>query len=412
MPASLPQCSVIIPVYNKWELTRTCLTSLREQSAGHDLEVIVADNGSTDATRTELRPLGESLFKDRFKALVFPENINFGPACNAGARDATSRVLFFLNNDTVLTPGWFPPLYEGLGASATVGAVGPLLLYENNTVQHLGVAFGTVGPLHLYRDFPADHPVVARKRNLQCITGAALMLSRNDFWDCGGFYEKYRNGFEDVDLCIQLKERGKTLACIPESRVYHLESQTPGRKGGEEYNTAILTERCGKKVFIDVHILAMKDKFSFFIDDLLSISICLQEKDEEQLTAEASGKDALAWLELTRKNPLWVRGREVLANSLEKAGRQADAVIYRVELAGIQPTVRRFRDLLRLAPYAGEAPWLETVKKRLTLAGLFMSDRAAAKNSVRAIRKRLRPGGDPLLEKAFDAKLREMFPGS
>jgi glycosyltransferase involved in cell wall biosynthesis len=69
------------------------------------LKVIVVDNGSTDATATELRSYGKSLFGEFFRAVVLPENKNFGPACNIGAKIAKSPVLFFLNNDTLAIPG-------------------------------------------------------------------------------------------------------------------------------------------------------------------------------------------------------------------------------------------------------------------------------------------------------------------
>ena len=90
-----PEFSVIIPVFNKWELTKDCLISLREHGGGHDFEVIVADNASSDATATDLAPLGASLFGERFTAIRFEENKNFGPACNAGAKAATAPILFF-----------------------------------------------------------------------------------------------------------------------------------------------------------------------------------------------------------------------------------------------------------------------------------------------------------------------------
>ncbi len=121
--------------------------------------------------RPGTRAVRKNLFGERFAPIVFPENRNFGPACNAGARASKGALLFFLNNDTVLTPGWFPPLRDAFRDNDSLGAVGPLLLYGDKTVQHLGVSFGTIGPFHLYHDFPADHPVVLKDRDLQCITG-------------------------------------------------------------------------------------------------------------------------------------------------------------------------------------------------------------------------------------------------
>ena len=202
-----PQVSIIIPVFNKWELTRNCLESLRTHTP-EDVEVIVADNASSDDTVTELDRLGSALFGPRFRSIRNAENINFGPACNAGARAAAAPLLLFLNNDTLLTPCWLAPLLKALERPGT-GAVGPLLLYADRTVQHLGITFSIAGTVsHLYRGFPEDHPVVGRKRQLQAITAAALLLRKDLFFEAGAFYPEYLNGFEDVELCARIRQLG------------------------------------------------------------------------------------------------------------------------------------------------------------------------------------------------------------
>jgi len=87
--------SVIIPVWNLWDMTETCLRSLAQHSAGEHLEVVVVDNHSTDATATELEPLGKALFGELFAAVRMPENVGFAKGCNAGARVASGDLLFF-----------------------------------------------------------------------------------------------------------------------------------------------------------------------------------------------------------------------------------------------------------------------------------------------------------------------------
>jgi len=410
MRTQSPECSVIIPVFNKWELTRNCLASLHEHTVGHDLEIIVVDNGSTDATATELAPYGKALFGERFSATVFPENRNFGPACNAGARAATSPVLFFLNNDTLMTPGWFPPLMEAMRVENAPAAIGPLLVYEDGGVQHMGVAYGTRGPFHLYQHFPANHPVVFRERELQSITGAALMIRADLFTECGEFFEEYRNGFEDLDLCVQIRRRGGVLRCVPTSRIYHLESQTPGRSDGDDHNSLIFTERCGKDVYTDVHRHALHDGFAVFISDLLTINVKLKEQDEGFITKQTQGKDAATWLRLTQEHPFWIHGREVLAHSLEQAGQYADAARFRAELTEIEQTLPRYKDLLKLAPFVEDAPWRGTVERHMDIMVMLKTDYAFAQSTIRSIRKRFNRNGEPFLEEIFDVKLREWFP--
>lgn len=410
MRTPTPVCSVIIPVFNKWELTRNCLASLREHTAEHDIEVVVVDNGSSDATVSDVLPYGNHLFGKRFSAIVFPDNKNFGPACNAGAAAAAADIIFFLNNDTIMTPGWFPPLLEAVSGEAKPGAIGPLLLYEDGSVQHVGVTYGTRGPFHLYQHFPPDHPAVSRKRPLQSITGAALMIRAGFFRECGGFYEEYRNGFEDLDLCVQIRRRGGSVRCVPTSRIYHLESQTPGRNDGDDHNALVFSRRCAAHVYTDIHRHAVRDGFSFFVSDLLTIAVKLTDHDEHALSAEATGKDAALWLRLVDANPLWVHGRVVLAHSLEQAGRYVEATRFRTELAEIEPTLARYKELLTLAPLAGNPPWREAAQRRLDFMARMRTNREAALREVHSIRQHFCREGEPVLDKMFAAKLREWHP--
>jgi GT2 family glycosyltransferase len=231
--------SIIIPVFNKFPLTRDCLVSLQKHSPQIEYEVIVVDNGSSDETVTELEQFGVSLFGERFQAIRLDENINFGPGCNQGARQAKGSYLFFLNNDTVLTPDWCQPLMASI--KEDVGMAGPLLAYPDSAssygerVQHLGVAcMPQLHPTHLYEYFPIEHPVVRKKRALQFLTGAAILLPKNIFCEAGMFCEEYVNGGEDLDRSVQVRKCGYSIVIVPESKIYHLLSQTPGRHDHEE----------------------------------------------------------------------------------------------------------------------------------------------------------------------------------
>ena len=262
MPLSL-HISVIIPVFNCWELTSACLGSLRRHTLGSYLEVIAVDNHSSDLTATELGPLGKGLFGDNFHLLRQERNLGFAGACNLGAGAAKAPYLFFLNNDTLLTPNWSAPLLAALHDSDRLGAVGPLLLYpESDRVQHLGIAFNPgLATEHLYANFPAAHPAVQAPRRLQAITGAALLIPKDLFMAAGGFYEGYQNGCEDIELCGRLHDLGKEVNIAPKSRIIHLESQTPGRSDHDLDNFKLLNERCKGYFGPDLHKLAKQDGF-------------------------------------------------------------------------------------------------------------------------------------------------------
>jgi len=329
-----PLFSVIIPIFNHWDLTRNCLASLQKHSADLDYEVIVVDNGSKDASACELAPLGQALFGERFTRLRFEENRNFGPACNAGAKAASAPLLFFLNNDTLLTPAWAPPLLQAFADKPDLGAAGPLLLYEDDTVQHLGVAVGLNRVRHLYKGFPKTHPVVKKGRDFQILTAAAFMIPASLFAEAKGFYEGFANGFEDVDLCLRLGAMGHTLRYVPESEVYHLESRTQGRKDNESHNSRLLRERQGNAMRPDCHIYGLRDGFVPFITDSPDISLRLTPEEELQLLKK-NRHSLLSLYNATRANPFWIKGREVLAHMLEERGDKELALNLYIEIANI-----------------------------------------------------------------------------
>ena len=399
-----PVFSVIIPVFNKWELTAACLRSLREHTPDLDFETIVVDNGSRDETAHALQALGESLFGRRFTRIRFEENRNFGPACNAGARAAGAPLLFFLNNDTLLTPGWAPPLLEALAADPSLGGAGPLLLYEDRTVQHLGVAFSLSRVEHLYRDFSPDHPAVARKRRLQAITAAALMLPRELFLRHQGFYEDYRNGFEDLDLCLRIGQSGKHFACVPASVVIHLESRTAGRKDNDAHNSALLTQRCRNLFRPDKHLHGLRDGFLPFIDDSLDIGLRLKDEDEEDLAQTALGQPPAVWHQRCLEHPYWVRGREYLAEMLEQQGHAAEALACRMEVADILNLARSSQELMLAAARLGDAQTRAAAEESYHR----LAERGRDKTLCRTLLREAAGRGDARLEALYEEKLRDI----
>ena len=240
-------CSIIIPVWNNLALTTQCLTALSEVTQGVSYEVIVVDNHSTDETPAFLAGLGGDV-----KIITNDENLGFAKACNQGAQAAKGEYLVFLNNDTIPQAGWLSALVDEVKTHSDVAVVGSKLLYEDKTVQHAGVAFSRefLMPYHMYPGVPADAPFVSRRRELQCVTAACMLIRRQVFAQVGGFDEGYRNGFEDVDLCLKVREKNWKIVYQPHSTVIHLESRTPGRKTHEEENTTRFRERWGKSWWI------------------------------------------------------------------------------------------------------------------------------------------------------------------
>ncbi|MCR5813427.1 MAG: glycosyltransferase family 2 protein [Desulfovibrio sp.] len=345
-------CSIIIPVFNQWALTRQCLLSLKQHTQGQAYEVIVVDNGSCDATREALPGLGQELFAQAFVLQRLAENRNFAPACNLAARTARAPFLFFLNNDTLLFDNCLLPLLKALQEEQDLVAVGSRLLYPDQSVQHVGIAFTPKALTHLYRFFPGNHPVVLKQRTVQALTAAALLLAKDDFWQYGGFCEEYRNGFEDVDFCLRLKQSGRKLKLIPSSALCHLESQSQGRKDCDAANAALFQARCGDDFYPDYHLHGLRDGFVPFLTESFDLALALSEADEERLLRETEQRSPEAWKRAIQSNPLWIAGRRVFAECAEQQGNYALAISLFAEVAFLRQRKSDYLRLLALEDHA------------------------------------------------------------
>lgn len=397
--------SVIIPVFNNWEFTKNCLSSLQEHAGGASFEVIVVDNASTDETATELESFGNSLFGPAFKAIRNESNINFGPACNQGARLASADLLFFLNNDTLLTPGWYEPLRRALDDEPSLGAVGPLLLYDDNTVQHLGVACSIGGFSHLYAGFPATHPVVKRERKLQFITGAAILVPKPIFEAAGCFYEGYRNGWEDVELCVRIRQNGKELRCVTDSTIIHYESKSAGRhdRDSDEHNRRLCTARCGSAFYPDLHLHGERDGFQVVLDGWLNENLLVRANDDAKLRAACAGKPLEHLYDMVMQSPFWLWGHETLGNVLEKAGHFMEAAYFYGLIMMFYPNSACARALLRVASKAGDKELAANAAEQLQGLTALAADKERQMNKIKS--------GISIAEHLNDAALLKLFTG-
>jgi len=226
-----PDVSIVIPVFNKLELTRACIASIHKYGAQASFEIILVDNGSTDGTRQWLKKQAE---KGRLKAVLNQQNMGFSRGCNQGAEVSGGRYILFLNNDMEVTPNWLDPMVTTLDNDPAVGVTGAKLLFPDGTIQHAGVALVAyedpqkedLSGVHIAYQNPANSPGSSLPRYMQVVTGAALMIRQEIFWDMKGFSTEYWNGNEDVDLCLRVGQAGWKVVYRPESVIIHYESQS------------------------------------------------------------------------------------------------------------------------------------------------------------------------------------------
>lgn len=170
------------------------------------------------------------------------ERAGFAQTCNAGAARTTADVLVFLNDDTVVLPGWLEALDTARNGAPSGVIAGSRLLYPDGQIQHTGVFLrrDSLGRLEAYNR-RTDRP----SAEVPAVTGACLAIDRESWDRLAGFDEAFVNGYEDVDLCLRHREAGGTVRYCAESSVIHFESRSPGRFDHAPDNIALLQERWG-----------------------------------------------------------------------------------------------------------------------------------------------------------------------
>ncbi len=231
--------SLIIPVYNRIDLTKACLASL-EATLGDrtDVEVLIADDGSKDGTREWL----ETLPAPRYRALTGATNRGFSANNNAAVGEARGQRLLLLNNDTILTPGWLEAMEAVFRVAPNVGIVGNVQrCASGDSLDHIGVCFNRdFMPMHMGRGttkLPREEYT-----RWPAVTGACWLLDRSLYERLGGLDEGFRCGFEDVDFCLRAGDLGFRHYTANRSVIFHWVSSSPGRHAHEDANTARFKE--------------------------------------------------------------------------------------------------------------------------------------------------------------------------
>ena len=220
-----PDVSVIIPVYGKFAYTYQCLASIVKALPRASIEVIVVDDCSPDETVFLASVAGGGI-----RYLRAPRNGGFIASCNLGAAAARGRQLLFLNNDTEVREGWVDALLETFREMPEAGLVGSKLLFPDGTVQEAGGIIWRLGDGWNYgRNAQADDPRISYLREVDYVSGAAIMLPKALFEELGGFDTHYSPAYyEDTDLAFRIRALGRRVYYQPLSAVVHHEGVTSG----------------------------------------------------------------------------------------------------------------------------------------------------------------------------------------
>ena len=219
-----PQVSIIIPLFNQYLHTQACLESILNSRNSTAFEIILVDDCSTDKT-AELLAATQGTIQLRNET-----NSGFISSCNRGAEAANGEYLLFLNNDTQVTDYWLDTLLATFSEFPRAGIVGSRLVYPDGSLQESGgIIFTDASGWNYGRNENADDPRYLFAREVDYVSGAALMIRAEMFQQLGGFDDHYAPAYyEDTDLAFKCRKAGYQVLVQARSTVIHHEGISSG----------------------------------------------------------------------------------------------------------------------------------------------------------------------------------------
>lgn len=237
LPSPPPKVSLIVPTRDRPELLETCVAGLLAQSTYPDFELLLVDNQSANPRALEL--LRELSADPRVKVLRYDAPFNYSAINNWAAAQAEGQVLALVNNDIeAISPDWLEEMVSQ-ALRPEIGAVGAMLYYPDDTIQHAGVILGIHGvAAHVYCGLPRGYPGHGGRarvvQSLSAVTAACLVVRRELFERVDGLDERLQVAFNDIDFCLRLREAGYRNLWTPFAELYHHESASRGKEDTEE----------------------------------------------------------------------------------------------------------------------------------------------------------------------------------
>ncbi|EXX85373.1 glycosyl transferase family 2, partial [Paenibacillus darwinianus] len=211
--------SIVIPTCNHVEYLKNCIDSIIDNT---DLpyEIIVVDNGSTDATAAYLKSL-----RGRVRYRLLETNLGFAAAVNHGLMMAKGRTIVLLNNDVLVTEHWLENMMRCLYSDERIGMVGPVTNYISGE-QLMKTNYSSTREMYA---FARRHnlPDPAKWRETNRLTGFCLLF-RRELWERTGYWDEgFQNGnFEDDDYCVRVRMQGYSLMIAGDAFIHHFGSVT------------------------------------------------------------------------------------------------------------------------------------------------------------------------------------------
>ena len=226
----MKRVAVVILNWNGEALLRRYLPVVVSTSESEDVEVVVADNASSDGSIELLRREFPTV-----SIVQLDKNYGFAGGYNRALEQIDSQYVVLLNSDVATTQGWLRPLIDMMDADDSVGACAPKLMDDKRHThfEYAGAAGGYIDWLgypfcrgRIMDAVEEDRRQYDDNVDALWVSGAALMVRRQEYVSAGGLDEDFFAHMEEIDLCWRLRNRGKRVIACGDAEVFHLGGAT------------------------------------------------------------------------------------------------------------------------------------------------------------------------------------------
>ena len=268
-----PHTSIIVPLYRNLTFIKHQVAALANDKTTATAQLIYVLDSPEQRNEVEHLLRGLYMMHDMpILLMMMSRNSGYAAANNAGATAATGCNLLLLNSDVIPEKiGWLSELNDAL-ANPAVGAVGPKLLFEDESIQHAGLYFkrdpyGIWLNAHFYKGMPRYWRNAVKCREVPAVTGAAILVRSKDYHAVGGICDDFVIGdYEDSDFCLKIRKIGKTIVYVPKAELFHFERRSIELHSvysgtlASKYNQALHHKRWDQTISdLDIHDVSFEE---------------------------------------------------------------------------------------------------------------------------------------------------------
>ena len=302
----MKRTAVVILNWNGCKLLEQFLPPVIEYSNPDTVDIIVADNCSTDDSVDYITKEYPQL-----KTIILSENYGFAEGYNKALAKLNYEYVVLLNSDVEVTPNWIEPITDYLDTNPAVVSAQPKILSQRNKeyFEYAGAAGGFIDKYgypfcrgRIFGNLEKDYSQYNTPIDIFWASGACMFIRLKDFKECGGFDGSFFAHMEEIDLCWRLNARGKRLVCIPQSVVYHV-------------GAATLSEESPRKTFLN------------FRNNLLMLYKNLPDSELKKTFRIRSFLDRLAIIQM------FLSGKSSNAKAIIEARKEFKRIMYEYDTA-------------------------------------------------------------------------------